>query len=47
LQTHCKRGHEFNKANTYVYRGNRLCRPCHAALTLRRYHEKQNEAAGN
>ena len=27
-QTHCKRGHEFNEANTYVWRGNRICRAC-------------------
>lgn len=27
-QTHCKRGHEFNEANTYWYRGGRICRAC-------------------
>lgn len=29
LQTHCKRGHEFNETNTYVSRkGARFCRLC-------------------
>ena len=27
--THCKNGHEFNEANTYLWRGERQCRPCH------------------
>ncbi len=27
-QTHCKRGHEFTKDNTYVYRGYRVCKAC-------------------
>jgi len=28
-KTHCKNGHEFNEANTYIRRdGNRLCRVC-------------------
>ena len=28
-QTHCKRGHEFDEANTYVYKtGNRQCKKC-------------------
>lgn len=30
-QTHCKRGHEFSEANTYIHksRGVRICRTCH------------------
>lgn len=44
LQTHCKHGHEFNEANTYSYRGNRLCRPCHSKLTLAIYHRKRGNA---
>jgi hypothetical protein len=29
IKTHCKRGHEFNNANTYLTaRGTRDCRPC-------------------
>lgn len=36
-ETHCKRGHEFTEENTYVYRGHRACRACHAlAETVRR-----------
>jgi hypothetical protein len=41
-QTHCKHGHEFTPANTYVdRRGRRYCRPCdktrrRAARSLRR-----------
>lgn len=30
-QTHCKRGHPFNEANTYVYHGMRNCRTCRKA----------------
>lgn len=34
LLTHCKRGHQFTKANTYVYQRNgrsrRMCRACRA-----------------
>ena len=28
-QTHCKRGHPFDEANTYVRHGCRNCRACH------------------
>lgn len=36
-QTHCKRGHEFTEANTYVTkRGQRYCRACHAAAMRER-----------
>lgn len=29
-KTHCKRGHEFTEANTYIRKnGTRLCRTCH------------------
>lgn len=27
-QTHCKHGHLFDEANTYVYQGRRVCRTC-------------------
>ncbi len=27
-QTHCKHGHEFTQANTYLYQGRRHCREC-------------------
>ena len=29
-KTHCPQGHEYNERNTYVYRGHRCCRRCHA-----------------
>jgi HNH endonuclease len=30
-QTHCKRGHPFDEANTYLVKGGgRICRRCHA-----------------
>ena len=36
-QSHCKRGHEFTVANTYVSkRGHRTCRRCHADNMARR-----------
>ena len=28
VRTHCKHGHEFTEANTYWWRGSRLCREC-------------------
>jgi len=31
VKTHCKRGHEFVAANTYVYDGKRFCRECRRA----------------
>lgn len=38
-QTHCKRGHEFTAANTYVNaRGNRSCRTCHREDKYARNH---------
>jgi hypothetical protein len=27
-KTHCKHGHEYTEANTYVWRGARICRAC-------------------
>jgi hypothetical protein len=36
-KTHCKRGHEFTPANTYLRNGNRCCRACRA-LYLRKKH---------
>lgn len=27
-RTHCRQGHLFDEANTYLYRGERLCRTC-------------------
>ncbi len=38
-QTHCKRGHEFTEANTYVSaRGERVCRKCRADREYARRH---------
>jgi hypothetical protein len=34
-QTHCKRGHEFDEANTYLLDGRRTCRACKAARMRR------------
>jgi uncharacterized paraquat-inducible protein A len=30
-KTTCQAGHAFDEANTYVYRGKRVCRACKAA----------------
>lgn len=32
--THCKRGHEFDDANTYRWRTHRICRRCHALRAM-------------
>ena len=35
LKTHCKRGHMFDEANTYMARGARICRACDNARAPR------------
>ena len=40
-RTHCIHGHEFTESNTYVYRGVKFCRACHAKKTLSDYHDKK------
>lgn len=30
-KTHCAHGHEFTEANTYLYRGWRVCRKCNSS----------------
>ena len=47
-KTHCVRGHEFTKENTYLYRGVRHCRACRNYTmreTRRRWHDRQNITA--
>ncbi len=36
FKTHCKNGHPFDEANTYVWRGLRSCRACNLILTHRK-----------
>ena len=46
-KTHCIHGHPFDEANTYLYRGERICRTCQKAA-MRRYealHREQRNAA--
>lgn len=45
LKTHCIRGHEFTKENTYIVRGSnvRQCKKCHNISSLERYHNKKNK----
>lgn len=42
FKTHCPKGHEYSKANTYLYDGRRTCRTCQAAA--RRRYEERNAA---
>lgn len=37
-KTHCKRGHEFNKENTRIYKNGRYCRECHRMTNRASYH---------
>ena len=37
LTTHCPQGHEYDEANTYVYRGQRNCRACNRETVRRSY----------
>lgn len=39
LKTHCPKGHEYNKENTYVYRGSRFCRICDRERKKIKYYE--------
>lgn len=44
-KTHCKRGHRFNKKNTYIdSRGNRVCRECQR-LAMQRFRSKKHPGA--
>jgi hypothetical protein len=38
-QTHCKRGHAFDEANTYRYGTGRICRACRRMYARQRYLE--------
>ena len=43
-KTHCKRGHEFTKENTYIFYGTfRKCRECAIATTKSKHHKKPIE----
>jgi hypothetical protein len=36
VKTHCRQGHLYDEANTYIYRGGRHCRACNLIYTYRR-----------
>lgn len=42
LKTHCSNGHEFNKENTYLYKGKwRQCRICTTKRLRKAYQERK------
>jgi hypothetical protein len=43
--THCKNGHEFTSANTYVWRHMRRCRTCQASQAARKRERRSNAHA--
>lgn len=43
-RTHCRNGHEYTEASTYLHNGVRFCRPCRA-IYMRRYNARRNEVA--
>jgi hypothetical protein len=44
VKTHCPHGHEYTPANTYTYRGSRLCRACHLAHSRRSYQRRKERS---
>jgi hypothetical protein len=42
LKTHCPRGHAYDEANTYFYRGSRTCRKCRV-LRTQEYYKRKNQ----
>ena len=40
-KTHCNSGHPFDDANTYRYRGNRICRACNVEAARRARNKKR------
>lgn len=43
-KTHCPRGHEYNKENTYISkRGYRQCKKCNALKSLKFYYKNKGE----
>jgi hypothetical protein len=40
-KTHCPRGHEYNAANTYKYKGRRCCRACNNIISLEKYYKRK------
>lgn len=46
MKTHCKRGHPFDAANTYVSpgRGHRSCRACSRTASAERYRARRQPA---
>ena len=45
LATHCGRGHEFTKDNTYWSNGSRTCKRCHETARVIREFMKEQDAA--
>lgn len=43
-KTHCNRGHEFTKENTYHWKGQRQCRECGKRRSLERYYRLRAQA---
>lgn len=44
-RTHCRQGHEFTEANTYVFQGRRHCRACNRLAVRRRRERLLSKAA--
>ena len=44
-QTHCKRGHEFTPANTFVSTGRRYCKVCHSSRTAAAHRRRRERIA--
>jgi hypothetical protein len=42
-KTHCKRGHAFDEANTYVWRNSRICKQCRVDYS-REFKRRQKSA---
>ena len=43
-KTHCPKGHEYSKENTYIYNNGRRCKKCTKDKALERYYKSKSKS---